>query len=268
MDILNSIILGIVQGSTEFLPISSSGHLIIFRDILGIQTDSGLAFDAVLQLATTFAVLVYFWKDISSYVKNFFLWIFRKKIETENKNVLLAIIFGTIPAVVLGFLLEESMDTVFRNSNLVALTLVLGALIMFFADKFSEKLEVRSKKLKVRSGFLIGCFQALALVPGMSRSGMTISGGLFSGLNRELATKFSFLLAFPILLGSGLKKLLDLYTSGNIAETGVSLLFGSITAFVVGLLAIHFLVSFLKKNSMKVFVIYRIMLAIFILIVF
>lgn len=265
MDIINSIILGIVQGATEFLPISSSGHLIIARDILGIQTGYGLSVDAVLQLATTLAVLLYFWKDILGYIETFFRWIFRKSTEERERILLLAIIVGTIPAIFFGFFLEEIMDTVFRNSSLVAFTLIFGSLIMIFAEKRNKRLKEKDQKLTVKKGLFIGLFQSLALIPGMSRSGMTISGGLANGLSREEATRFSFLLAFPVLFGSGLKKLLDLYNQNILIELSTPIFIGSLTAFVVGLAAIHFLVTFLKKNTMNVFVWYRVIVAALIL---
>lgn len=261
MNILDSIILGIVQGLTEFLPISSSGHLILTREILGEQDFYGLAYDAVLQFATTIAIIVYFKKDIYNLIKVFFKIIQKK--ETHKKDVILfySILVGTIPALLIGLFLEDYMDTIFRNSLLVVITLLLGSLVMLFAEKFSKKISVK-QELSIKKSVLIGFFQSLALIPGMSRSGMTISGGLFLGLNREESTRFAFLLAFPILIGSGLKKVFDLYKEGLIIEIGSAIIVGSITAFIVGLLAIHFLINYLKKNTLLIFVWYRIILAI------
>lgn len=266
MEILNSIILGSVQGLTEFLPISSSGHLIIARSLLGVDVQYSLAFDAILQLATTLAVFLYFLKDIWGYIRTFFMWLFRKPTEEKSRALLLAVIVGTIPAVFFGFFLEEVMDTVFRNMQLVSLSLIIGSLIMFFAEKKSLKFKlIENKELSIKNGLYIGLFQSLALIPGMSRSGMTISGGLINGLKREEAIRFSFLLAFPILLGSGLKKLLDLYSADVLVDMGIPLLIGSLSAFIVGLAAIHFLVTFLKKHTMYIFVIYRIIIVILII---
>jgi undecaprenyl-diphosphatase len=262
MEVIKSIILGIVQGVTEFLPISSSGHLILFRDILGLQVNYGLAFDAVLQLATTLAILVYFRKEIIDLVKSFFKIILRREQDQKQKNITLAVIIGTIPAIILGILLEEFMDTVFRNSLLVAGTLVFGSLIMYFAEKFAAQ----NTEINWKNGLIIGLFQSLALVPGMSRSGMTISGGLFMGLPREIATRFSFILAFPILFASGIKKLIDLGSGGFLNVIGVELLWGSIASFLTGILAIHFLIKYLRANNMNVFIWYRVLLAIGILI--
>ena len=267
MDILNSIILGITQGITEFLPISSSGHLIIIRDLLGIQVYYGLAFDAILQLATTLAVLVYFWKDILGYIKTFFKILSKKKkelVSRKEKTLLYAIIVGTIPAVILGFFLEETMNTLFRDVKLVAITLIVGAIIMYLAERSAKQ----NKPLSTSKGFTIGLYQALALIPGMSRSGMTISGGLRMGLSREEATRFSFLLAFPILFGAGIKKLFDLAGTEILSIVSGDLMIASITAFIVGMLAIHILVRFLRTHTMNVFVIYRIALAVLLLILF
>lgn len=262
MEIVNSVILGAIQGATEFIPVSSSGHLILARDLLNLEVDYSLAFDAVLQFATTFAVLVYFRRDIFNLIKNFFKFILGKNIEQKDSVLLKAVIFGTIPAVIIGFFIEDFMDTIFRSSILVAMSLIVGGLIMFFAEKFSKQ----NLDLNIKRGIGIGFFQALALVPGFSRSGMTISGGLFLGLKREEATRFAFILAFPVLLGAGLKKFLDLSSLGLLNSIGFELLAGSVTSFLVGLLAIHFLVTFLRKNTMNVFVYYRFILALIVLI--
>ena len=153
------------------------------------------------------------------------------------------------------------MESIFRSSQLVALTLIIGAFIMWLADRFATQ----NKNNSITKSFVVGLFQSLALIPGMSRSGMTISGGLFVGLKREDAIRFSFLLAIPILLGTGIKKLIDLIQANLINDLGVSVLVGSISAFVFGLLAIHFLITYLKKHNFNVFIVYRIILALIIL---
>lgn len=261
MTILESVILGIVQGLTEFLPISSSGHLIIARELFSITESYSLGFDAVLQLATTLAVLVYFRKDIWKIITACFRWVSRQPVEKKEKVLVGALAVGTIPAVILGLYLEEFMETVFRSGLLVIVTLVAGALVMLFAERVSKQYTT-SRQLSVGRGLLVGLFQSLALVPGMSRSGMTISGGLFLGLSREEATRFSFLLAFPILLGSGLKKLLDLYMDGALSVLGGELVAGAFVSFIVGLGAIHFLITFLKTHTLHAFIWYRLALAV------
>ena len=264
MTFLNSIILGIIEGLTEFLPVSSSGHLIIARQYLGIQTMDGLAFDAVLQLATILALGLYFWRDIWGLAKSFFKLITRKTLAGKESTLFWAIAIGTIPAIIFGLLFEKSMETIFRNIHLVALTLVLGSILMFFAEKYARQ----NKKLTVGKGFLAGLFQTLALLPGVSRSGATISGGLYLGFTREEATRFSFLLSFPIILGSGLKKLYDLYKVHELAVLGPQLWVGSIFAFVVGLISIHFLITYLKKHTLYAFVVYRLLLVVVLLALF
>lgn len=284
-----AIILGIVQGLTEFLPISSSGHLVIARDFFGFGLQNTLSFDAILQLATTFSILVYFRNDILKLAKDFLKIVLKKSVSKKDKNMVYGIIIATIPAIIIGLLLEDYMDTVFRNVELVSLTLVIGAGIMLFAEKISSvgslekgknglsKNEIAHHKtgseiiggdvMTKPKALIIGLFQSLALVPGMSRSGMTISGGLFMGLSRVEATRFAFLMAFPILFGSGMKKLFDI-TGGVAGGIDASLIVGSIASFVVGLLAIHFLIKYLSKNSLKVFIWYRVILAVVLLLIF
>jgi len=253
MNLIFTIILGAVQGITEFLPISSSGHLILFRSFLNFEGDYGLAVDAILQLATTFAILIYFHKDILEIVRNFF----KNKKTSENEITFQKIILASIPVIVVGIIIEKYMDTIFRNTLLVAGTLIAGSIIMLLA----EKLYKNKNNLNFQNSFIIGLFQTLSLIPGMSRSGMTISGGLFTGISREMATKFSFIIAFPVLFGSGLKKLIDLLQDGYLFEHLPELFLGAATSFFVGLFAIHFLVKFLKNHKMNIFAYYRIALA-------
>ncbi len=261
MSIFSSIILGIIQGGAEFLPISSSGHLIIARDIFGWHGSTDLAFDAVLQLATVIALIVYFHKDIWNILKAFFAMIQGKFVEQKEKVMIWAIIIGTVPAVIAGLVLQKYMETTFRSAVLVCIILLIGSGVMFFAEKFASK----NKELTIKKGFWVGVFQCLALVPGFSRSGATISGGLIFGLTREEATRFSFLLSVPILLGSSLKELVSIIRSGAFATNSINLLFGTIVAFIVGLLAIKFMIKFLKNNSLNIFIYYRVILAVVVL---
>lgn len=261
MEIIKSIILGAVQGLTEFLPISSSGHLILTREFLGINNVNGLAFDAVLQLATTLAIIVYFRKDVLSLARTFIMILLKKPVSSEEKKLFWFVLFATIPAVILGLLLENTMETIFRSAILVACTLLIGSVIMYLAEK---RLGHHSD-LSNSNSFYLGLFQSLALIPGMSRSGMTISGGLLLGLKREVAVRMSFVMAVPILIGSGLKQFLDLMSGGGLSSIGLNLLLGSITSFAVGLWAIHFLIKYLKDHSMMVFVWYRVVIAILII---
>lgn len=262
---LVAIILGFVQGLTEFIPISSSGHLIIVREILSVPDTEGLTFDAILQLSTALSLLVYFWRDIWGLFRTGLDIAFGRTIDIKSRTLLYAVVVGTIPAVVFGLLFETMMETIFRNISLVAGTLVLGSIMFWLADKVYERSKSKAKEFTLWRGVVIGFFQCLALVPGMSRSGSTISGGLFLGLNKEEAVRFSFLLSFPILFGAGVKKLFEVRGDLLSGDFGVSLLLGSVTAFITGLVAIRFLIKYLKNHNFNVFIWYRVGLAVVIL---
>lgn len=257
---IDSLILGSVQGLTEFLPISSSGHLILARELLGLNTESGLVFDAVLQLGTILAVYVFFRKDVLTLIQTFVRAISGKKgsSKPEDRSLLFAIVVGTIPALILGLLLEKTMETVFRSPLLVACTLIVGSIIFYLAEKIAKQ---KNSSPSIRQGWWIGVFQVLALVPGMSRSGSTISGGLFLGLKRDAATRFSFLLSLPIITGSGLLALVKILKYDETDFAFGSLGIGFVTSFVVGYFCIAWLVGYLKKHTLSVFIWYRVILA-------
>ena len=259
-----AIILGFVEGATEFIPISSSGHLIIFRQILGVNSFGGLAFDAMLQLSASLAILVYFWEDVLHLIQDTWKIITKQNLEQQNKMMLYAILIGTIPAIVFGLLFEQWMETVFRNIELVALTLVLGSILFWYAEKVAKQ----DKLLSLGRGVIVGFFQCLALVPGVSRSGATISGGLIVGLSKDEAVRFSFLLSLPILLGAGLKKVFEVRAELFSANFGLPLFLGSVTAFITGLIAINFLIKYLKNHNLNIFIWYRVILATILFLVF
>ena len=259
MTFFHAILLGIVQGFTEFVPISSSGHLILAHHFIGV-TAQDLAVDAVLQFGTILAVAIYFWNDLWNLFLTFVSLIKRKEVEQKDKTMLYAVVLGTIPAIVFGLLLQKSMETLFRNTDLVAYALIAGSALMFFAEKFRSE----NKTLSLKSGIKIGFFQCLALVPGVSRSGATISGGLLQGLTRAEATRFSFLLSFPIIVGAGLKEMIPLFKSGVVMTAPFTV--GFVTAFLVGLACIHGLMKYLKNHSLLIFIWYRIVFAVLILV--
>lgn len=283
MTYFDAAILGFIEGLTEFIPVSSSGHLILAHHFLDLNDQAGgLAFDAVIQLATILAVAVYFWSDLWVIAKNTlrFVWAFVRRTQHNLSSVdeimIKALFWGTIPAIVFGLLLEKKIETVFRSPMLVACTLIAGAGLMWFAEYVvgkrigvqsvtnSTALQVATQgtPLTILTGIKIGLYQCLALVPGVSRSGATISGGLLSGLSREEATRFSFLLSFPIIVGSGLKKLIDIVRHGNDAMVGLGhLALGSVIAFLVGLVSIYILIRYLKTHTLHVFIWYRLILA-------
>lgn len=252
MSMFNAILLGIVQGITEFIPVSSTGHLVLMRDALSLPLYNSLAFDAVLHLATSFAVIVYFRKDIWNLLVR----------AGQHKVLWGALILGTIPAALLGFFFEDTIAHQFRSPEVVMGMLVLGSILFVAAEFFARQNSVLTK----RKGFLIGLFQSTALIPGVSRSGATISGGLLFGLQREAATRFSFLLGLPILLGVGGMKLFALIQNGSVTGgDGTALLVGSVVAFAVGLGAIHFMIRFLRNHGLHVFALYRVLLALMVL---
>lgn len=257
-----AIILGVVQGITEFLPISSSGHLIIARSMLHLPLENTLTFDTILQLATVIALVIYFWKDILNILLSVFRTIRGQYSDKKEKILAWSVVFGTIPAVFFGLLLESYMETIFRDIVLVSIALLLGSILMYVAEFVGKQ----NKELTVRNGFIVGLFQSLALIPGVSRSGATISGGLFMGLTRDEAVRFSFILSIPILLGSGIKKLLEVDFVNSPFD--LNLLLGSVTSFVLGFLVIHYFIKYMKRHTLNVFIIYRIVLAIFLLFLF
>ena len=252
MDIIQALTLGIVQGLTEFLPVSSSGHLILLPSIFGWEVQS-LAFDTVLHLGTVGALIIYFWKDLVQVI-----W---------DKKMLGLLVIGSIPAAALGFLLGDFLEVQFRSAQFVALFLLVGSLLMFVAERVykkvwhSERVET-PESLSYTKGFVIGLFQSLALLSGVSRSGSTMSGGMLLGLTREAAARFSFILSIPVVVGAGLFKVVESYQELSL---DLSLLAGFLASFLVGMLAISYLLKFLKSNTLSVFILYRVLLAAIIL---
>jgi len=263
MDIGAGIILGIVQGITEFLPVSSTGHLVLAHSLLGIDGISPLAFDAILHIATALAVIIYFFDDIYILVQTLLRKLGRLPVNPKTYTLAKALAIGTVPAIILGLLLESYMESVFRNPILVAAVLIAGSLFFMYAEYVYEN-NFHTREIDVPTGLKIGLFQVLALIPGFSRSGATIAGGMILGLTRVEAARFSFLLALPILLGGGLKKLIMLITSST-EVVWVPILAGAVSAFLVGILAIHFLITFIRTHTLWPFIWYRIILAGFVL---
>jgi len=260
MSFIDAIILGVVQGITEFLPISSTGHLILARDILKLESEFGLAVDATLHFATALAVLLYFRTDIAALVGASFDLVRGKAVEQRERTLLFALAVGTVPAVVLGLFLESRIETVFRSAELVAWVLLAGSGLFLLAEWVRERYP-QPRELTVRTGLVVGFFQALALFPGMSRSGATISGGMLLGITREAAARFAFLLSVPIILGAGGMKLLDLGHAGLADAQWLTIGIGALAAFVSGIASVHYLLKFLKNHSLLVFVVYRVALA-------
>jgi undecaprenyl-diphosphatase len=273
LSIFESILLGIVQGLSEFLPISSTGHVTLVGKLLNLvpqdHPESWTAFIAVIQLGTMAAVLVYFAKDIINIIKDFLKenLFERKKFSAQKINSRLGwfVIIGTIPVVIIGLLFEDIIEgSLTKNLYVISFSLIGLALVLAVAEK-SSKLKKEMNDITVKDSIIIGIAQAFALIPGSSRSGTTITGGLFLGLKRDVAARFSFLLSIPAVFASGLFELIDSldYLSASMMT---NLAIATIVSGISGYLAIDFLLKFLKKNTTFLFVYYRIAIGVFILI--
>ncbi|MBB4735246.1 undecaprenyl-diphosphatase [Micrococcus cohnii] len=264
MSWIEAIILGLVQGLTEFLPISSSAHLRIVGEFLPSGDDPGAAFTAITQLGTELAVLIYFWQDISRIIARWFQACLGK-LPHSDPDVRMGwlIIIGSLPIAILGLLLEDWIDSEFRSLWITATMLIVFAILLAVADKKGRQ-HRPLKELTVKHGILYGFAQALALIPGVSRSGGTITAGLAMGYTREAATRYAFLLAVPAVFASGLYKLAKALTDSGAAEAapygmGETLL-ATVIAFGVGYAVIAWLMKFISSNSYMPFVWYRIVL--------
>ena len=269
MSIFQALVLGAVQGITEFLPVSSSAHLIIFPSLFGWEKHP-LVFDTALHLATALALLIYFFNDLKRIIKALvydynFSKLQLKKYSLEGK-LGVYILIGTIPAGIIGFLLGDLIENTFRDITGTITFLAVGTFLLLLAEKYYSKNggSVLSEKLTVSKSLFIGFFQSLALLPGISRSGATISSGMFSGLSREEAARFSFLLSVPIVLMAAVFKIvssLSVFNQSFLPE----MLTGFVSSFVFSLIAIKFLLSFVKRNRLYIFAIYRILLIVLLL---
>ena len=255
MNIIEAIILGLVQGLTEFIPVSSSGHLLLLHHALGVD-DVALGYDVALHIGTLAALIVFFFRDVIELVRSFFV----KGPKTKLAWIVTA---ATVPAVVAGYFLQSTAETTFRSPWLVSVTLAVMALIMLAAERYADHKPRTSvvEKVTIKQGLLVGIAQAVALIPGVSRSGSTITTGLFAGLDRVAATRFSFLLSIPITFGAILKILLDGDTLAEVKDEPTLFLVGIVTAFLSGIFAIQFLLKFVAKHRLNIFAYYRLMLA-------
>ena len=269
-EILKVIILGLVEGVTEWLPISSTGHMILLDEFIKLDVSEEFMsmFLVVIQLGAICAVPVLFWERLNPLSK--------KKNTFERKSILRVwgkVIVGTLPAAVLGFVLDDLLDRYFYNYIVVALALIIYGIVFIFAEKnkAEEKNNIKSiDELTYTDALKIGAFQSLSLVPGTSRSGSTILGGMLIGASREASAEFSFFMAIPIMLGASLLKILKFVISGVTfaMDEALFLLVGIIVSFVVSLIAISFFMDFVKSHSFKIFGYYRIILGAVVLIYF
>lgn len=266
IDFIYSIILGAAQGLTEFLPISSSAHLLILHYFLNFEQANSLSFDAALHLGTFFALLIYFWQEVKSYLLGFFRSFKNLNLKEDlNQRLAWFLIMGSIPAAIAGWFGEEIIENSLRHLGVVVFTLIFVALLFLIVEKWPKK-SLDISNLKAGQVLLIGIFQALALIPGVSRSGITMVGGMSLKLKRVEAAKFSFLLGMPIIFGAGVKKMIDIAAQGLDLEGFLIMFLGFITAFIFGWLAIKYFLKFIKNHSLQVFAVYRIILAVVLLI--
>lgn len=271
---IQALVLGIIQGITEFFPISSSGHLILIPYIFGWELQE-LSFDVALHLGTALAVLIFFWKDWAEMITAFFMDIHeaimsRKftlyKLRRETK-LLLTIIIVSVPVGIVGVLLEDTVESSFRSPLSVGLIMLVVTAVMFFADRFAKSnagtMESDITKLTFKKALIVSLSQILALFPGTSRSGISISAGLFNKIEYRAAARFSFLLATPLIIGAGVFKLPDILDS----SVGIGpLAIGFLASFVTGILAIKILMNILNRFGFMPFIVYRIALALAILV--
>ncbi|MFA7418864.1 MAG: undecaprenyl-diphosphate phosphatase [Melioribacteraceae bacterium] len=273
MNLVEAIVLGIIQGLTEFLPISSTGHLTVAGKLMNLISDQNpqkwTSFIAVIQLGTLLAVFVYFWRDIISIIRDFLRdnWFNRVKFKDQSMHAKMGwyLVIATLPVVVIGLGFKDIIEGVFtKNLYVIAISLIVLALILAFAERIG-KLNRKNENINWMDALLIGFAQAIALIPGSSRSGTTITAGLFLGFDRETAARFSFLMSIPAVAASGL---LQFYQAAKyIDQTGfVALIVATIVSAVVGYLSIEFLLRYLKTKSMLLFIVYRIVVGIIIIV--
>lgn len=252
MESLRLIALGMIQGLTEFIPVSSSAHLILVRNLLGWE-DMGLSVDMVLHLGTLLALIVYMWRD----------WY---EILTEKRNILVLVIIATIPGAILGFLLEDMAESYFRSLLVIGLAMSIFGIILFEADR--KSLHNRTLNMMgLKDAIVIGLSQTMAIIPGISRSGATLTGAFLCNIKREDSARFSFLLSVPMIGGAGLVSLLKMFKGVSSSVSASSMLLGLVSSFIFGYLAVHFMLSYLKRYNTNIFVYYRLVLGIFLIIV-
>ncbi|HVF98573.1 MAG TPA: undecaprenyl-diphosphatase UppP [Chloroflexia bacterium] len=270
MDIFQALVLGLVQGLTEFLPVSSSAHLVFVPWLFGWDDKAvtSIQFDVALHMGTLLAVLVYFAADWRRLIVAFFASVFERRIgDDPDRRLVWLIVLGTIPAALAGLLLEGSIDAVFHDPQnlragllvIAVMMIVMGALLLF-AERVGKR-AIPIEGVRLPTAMAVGVAQALALIPGVSRSGSTITAGLFAGLKREAAARFSFLLSTPVVLAAGVKQVYDMAKEGGLpASDQLGFFVGFVASAVSGFLCISFLLRYLQRHSTAPFIWYRFML--------
>lgn len=251
MDVLQSFLLGIIQGLTEFLPISSSGHLVLGKQILGVEVESGITFEVVVHFGTLCSILIYYRKMLVDLIVSG-LQFLKAPVEKKNDpNVKMIgfILISMIPAMAIGFTLEEQIESIFSSPLLVSVMLIVTGLILFSTRFVGETI----KDVSVVRSFLIGIAQSFAMIPGISRSGSTISAALWLGVKREEAANFSFLMLIPVIAGAMLLKVSELLEAGLSEAAFINLVVGFFAAFISGYFALKYLILILKKKGFHYF---------------
>ncbi len=241
MDMIKVIILGIIQGVTEFLPISSSGHLVIFQYLFGINTDQ-LTLTVFLHFGTVIPVIIIYWEDVKG------ILMFKK----EQRRLSWLVLIGIIPTAILGFLFEDYIEGLFSSIQIVGYMLLITGLLIYLTERLS-KVKFSLNEMKEHNAIIVGLAQGLAMIPGISRSGSTIVSSLLQGLDRESAAKFSFLLSVPVIFGVGLLELKDVLTVGLEQITWFNIFLGFLASAISGYFAIKYLIHILKKGSLVIF---------------
>ena len=254
---LQYLLIGIIQGITEFLPISSSGHLVLFAQLTNWE-DQGLFTDIAVHFGTLFAVLIYLRKDIYYFLTNIF------QFKLFEDQIIFKIILATLPAIILGYFIYDYVSLYFRNIQLIAFSSIVFAIILFFADRV--KIESKSwNKITYLEALVVGLFQVLAFIPGASRAGVTITGARLLGYDRLNAARFSMILSIPIILASMTLSFINIFSEKYIEVNLYQSFFSAIVSFITAMLSIIFLMNFIKKFNFNIFIIYRVLLGILLL---
>jgi undecaprenyl-diphosphatase len=269
-DLLKAAILGIVQGLTEFLPVSSTGHLVLLEEGLDVSQDKfGLTFDAAIHLGTLLAILVYFWTTVVRLLKGWLGSIRARRWDCDaDARLAWLIVIGTVPAALIGFFFENTVESKLRDPAWVATMLILFSGALVLAEVWGKK-RLQASQLGAPGALLVGLAQAVALIPGVSRSGITMSAGMLAKLDRQQAAVFAFLLSGPIVAGAGFKKVYDILKKAHEGLLGrEDLLFfvvGFVLAAITGYFTIRFFLAYLQRHSLYPFVVYRVALGVIVL---
>lgn len=278
MPITHIVVLALLQGLTEFLPVSSSAHLIFPSQLLGWE-DQGLAFDVAVHLGTLLAVVIYYISDLVQIGTQTIESVIKRK-QTPLSRIGWFIIIATIPAAVAGFFLEEYISTVARSIHVIAYTTIGFGLLLGLASYINRKINWRTivniqgqrpdslRHMSLLQAIVIGCAQAIALIPGTSRSGITLTAGLFLGLRPEAAARFSFLLSIPIILASALLEGIKIFNNETVGANPIEMLIGGVISFVTSIIVISLFMRYISKSGMGIFVLYRILLGVALLFLF